>query len=99
MYYYLSMKWNMFSDEIANERLSIRNYGGISEINNRVRVNNYKQQALREYAARLELENELKEKDDRLGLIMDIFDGITPDQLAAFSGATIATCKKFLNKE
>jgi hypothetical protein len=95
----LGMKWNMFSNEIANERLLIRNYGGISKTNNRVPTTNYKQQALREYAARLELEDELKEKDERLGLIMDIFDGISPEQLAAFSGATVETCKKFLNKE
>lgn len=63
--------WNMFSDEVREERRRVRAYG-LSKIMDRVREpDSYKGQALRQLAMRLELEQEVKDLRESINNLID----------------------------
>lgn len=66
-------KWNRFSDEVAEERRTVRAYK-LDKVMDRVKEpDTFKGQALRQLAMRLELEDQLKDRDDTIaGLVNQI---------------------------
>lgn len=62
--------WNQFAEEVREERRTVRAYG-VEKVNERVRVDSYKAQALRELALRLELQSELDEVKRQLADMVD----------------------------
>lgn len=62
--------WNQFAEEVREERRTVRAYG-VAKVNERIRVDSYKAQALRELALRLELQSELDEVKRQLADMVD----------------------------
>lgn len=80
-------KWNMFSDEVKEEKRLITAYGGPSVVENRFCCyDTYKAQALRELSKRLLLEEELAHLRDRIDAAVDLLDGINEAELVCLTG-------------
>ncbi len=64
--------WNMFSDDVKEERRKVRAYG-VDKIMNYpgMSVGSYKQQAKRELAMRLELEEKVKHLEQEANTMVD----------------------------
>lgn len=64
--------WNMFSGEVLDERRKIRTYG-VGKISNYpgISISSYKQQAKRELAMRLELEDKIKQLEGEANTLVN----------------------------
>lgn len=71
--------WNMWSDEVAEKRMKIRDYGGYHKFVNRGHsAKSFKEQALLELAARLTLEDEISELKKQISQLTDKLDALQP---------------------
>jgi hypothetical protein len=64
------LKWNRFSEEVRQERETCRTYG-LDRVNDKKPVTNYKTQALRELALRLEMEQRIAELERQNAELID----------------------------
>jgi hypothetical protein len=96
------MKWNPFSDELATEKQKVRDYGIKVHYNGRVKfaiddrvhIDSYKAQALRELAKREILEDMVHDLAQLKELVVNQFDGVSAEEMAAQSGRPVSECER-----
>lgn len=84
------MTWNQFDPEVLSE---------IKFLNpNMARPTNYKQQAKRELARRLKLEDEVKNLQRALNCAADILDSLNLEELSKVTGIPVEEAVKLRNR-